>query len=295
MHEDAVGYALISLDAAERAEFEAHLATCEYCRQEVAEFCKTAAELSLLTQATPPPSLRANVLSVVQKLPQLPSEGEADKRSGTPATPSRRTSTDTRTRPTGPRRAMPGSEISDELDTRQVDELELRRQRRRTRILSGLAAAMLIVAVGLGGVIYTLVQQRQAEVAQHQAEVVQRQAEEQLLRAEDVRVVVAPTLQGGGRCTFIVSKKLNRALYLGTNMPDPGQGRHYQLWTVTGAPPNQDPHLDNPVPNVRPWRQVFRGNVAQADLLAVSIEPDGSTPDAPTSDQIVVLAELPPS
>jgi anti-sigma factor RsiW len=293
MHEHAAAYALTSLDAAELAEFEAHLATCEFCQQEVAEFSETVAQLSLLTQATPPPRLRSNVLAVVRNLPQLPAEDEAGERPGTPATPSRRTSTDTRTSPTGPRRAMPGSWIPDEPDSRRVDELELRRQRRRSRILSGLVAAMLIVTVGLGGVIYTLVQQRQAQVAQRQAEVTQKALEEQLLRAEDVRVVVAPTLQGGGRCTFIVSRMLNRALYLGTNMPDPGQGRHYQLWTVTGTRSNNDPDLDNPVPNVRPWRQLFRGNVAQADFLAVSIEPDGSTPVVPTSDQIVVLAQLP--
>ena len=294
MHENAPAYALVSLDAAELTEFEAHLAICEFCKQEVAEFCETAAQLSLLTQATPPPSLRPNVLAVIQELPQLPAEREVYERNGTPATPSRRTSRDTRTRPTGPRRALPGSEISDEPDSPPlVDELELRRQRRRSRILRGLVAAMLIVTVGFGGVIYTLVQQRQAQVAQRQAEVAQRQAEEQLLRAEDVRVVVAPTLQGGGRCTFIVSKKLNRALYLGTNMPDPGPGRHYQLWTATGTLSNNDPELDNPVPNVRPWKQFFRGNVAEADFLAVSIEPDGSTPDVPTADQIVARAQLP--
>ena len=142
------------------------------------------------------------------------------------------------------------------------------------------------MAVGFGGVIYTLVEQREAPVAARPA------FEEELLRAEDVQVVVAPTLKGGGRCTFIVSRKLNRALYLGTGMPDPGQGRQYQLWTVTGTPPNLDPNLDNPVPNVRPWRQFFSGDVAQADFLAVSIEQEGSAPDAPTEDQIVVLAPL---
>ena len=292
MHEDAAAYALGSLDAAEMAEFEAHLATCEFCQQEVAEFSRTAAELSLLTQASPPPRLRANVLAVIRELPQLPVEDQAE-RLGTPATPNRRTSADARIRPTGPRRALPGSEISDVPDSPRVDELELRRQRRRSRILRGLVAAMLILTVGLGGVIYALVQQRQAQVAERQAEVAQKTFEEQLLRAEDVRVVVAPTLQGGGRCTFIVSKKLNRALYLGTNMPDPGQGQHYQLWTVTGTKSNNDPKLDNPVASVRPWRQFFRGDVAKADFLAVSIEADGSTPGVPTSDKIIVLAQLP--
>ena len=289
MHEDAAAYALASMDAAELAEFEAHLASCVFCQQEVAEFRNTAAELSLLTQETPPPRLRQNVLTVIQQVPQLPAGDEVGERPVTPATPIRRTSTDTRTPPTGPRRAMPDSEIPDEPDTGRVDELELHRQRRRNRILRGLVAAMLIIMVGAGGVTYTVVQQRQAEVAAKAA------FEEQLLRAEDVRVVVTPTLQGGGRCTFIVSRKLNRALYLGTGMPDPGQGRHYQLWTATGTASENDPALDNAVPNVRPWRQYFGGNVAEADLLAVSIESDGSSPKEPTPDQLIAVAKLPPA
>jgi anti-sigma factor RsiW len=288
MHEDAAAYALTALDVAELAEFEAHLATCAFCQREVAEFRNTAAKLSLLTQATPSPRLRQSVLAGIQQVPQLPAEDEADdERPVTPATPSRRTSTDTRTRPTGPRRALPDSEIPDERDTGRVDELELHRQRRRNRILRGLVAAMLIIMVGAGGITYTVVQQRQAEVAAKAA------FEEQLLRAEDVRVVVTPTLQGGGRCTFIVSRKLNRALYLGTQMPDPGQGRHYQLWTATGTVTENDPALDNAVPNVRPWREYFRGNVANADLLAVSIESDGSSPTEPTPGQLIAVAKLP--
>jgi hypothetical protein len=280
MHENAVGYALMALDAAERAEFEAHLDSCELCQQEVAEFCETAADLSFLTQAAPPPTVRANVLAAIRILPQLPAEDEK------PAQLSPRTSTESPTHTAGPRADIPDSWLSHERSSRALDQLELRRQRRRNKVLKGLVAALLIVAVGLGGVIYTVVQQRQAEVAAKPA------FEEELLRAEDAQVVVAPTLQGGGRCTFIVSRKLNRALYLGTGMPDPGQGRQYQLWTVTGTLPNIDPNLDNPVPNVRPWRQFFRGDVAQADFLAVSIEEAGSTPDVPTSDQIVVLAPL---
>ena len=56
MHEDAAAYALTALDGADLAEYEAHLATCEVCQREVAEFIETAAALSLLTQATPPPA-----------------------------------------------------------------------------------------------------------------------------------------------------------------------------------------------------------------------------------------------
>ena len=287
MHENAAAYALASLDAEEMAEFEAHLATCEYCQEEVAEFAEALADLSLLTQATPSPTLRSNVLAVTQTLPQVqlqPEAVEADRRPDTSTNGS--STTELRTRPTGPRRALPDSWAPDEPDRPVVDELKLRRQRRRSRILGGLVAALLIVSVGLGGVIYNLVQQRQAQVAQ-------ATFEQQLLRAEDARMVVAPTLQGGGRCTFIVSRKLNRALYLGTGMPDPGQGRHYQLWTATGTETDFNPELDNPVPNVRPWRQYFGGDVAEANFLAVSIEADGTTPDVPTPGQVVALAQLP--
>lgn len=286
MHESAAAYALTSLDAAEVAEFEAHLATCDFCQQEVAEFCDTAAELSLLTQATPPPELRTNVLAAIENLPQLPAEDEGDGRRGPSATPVHRTSTDTWTRPTGPRRALPGSEVSDEPDPLRADELELRRQRRRNRILRGLVAAMLIVSVGLGGVIYTLVQQRQDQAAQ----IAQRFREEQVIRAPDARLL-SVKLENGGVCTFVVSEQQNRGLFLGTNMPDPGQGLQYQLWTATGTRNDPSPVLDNPVPNVRPWRQLFRGNVAQADLVAISIERQGTTPAAPT--ELVAIAEIP--
>jgi anti-sigma factor RsiW len=291
MHENAAGYALYALDPAELREFEAHLAGCEFCQREVADFSRTAAELSLLTQATPSPRLRAKVLEFVRELPQLPVEQQANG-FGPRTTSNGHTPIDTAIRPVAPRRAMPGTWNPDEFDSPAVDELAQRRQRRRRRILNALVAAVAILAVGLGGVIYGLVQQHQSQVADQKAQAAAKAYEEQLLRAEDAKVIVAPTLQGGGRCTFIVSKKLNRALYLGTNMPDPGQGRHYQLWTVTGTKSKNAPKLDNPVPSVRPWRQYFRGDVADADFLAVSIEADGTTPSAPTANQIIVVAPI---
>ena len=77
IHEFAGSYALNALDAAELAEFEAHLATCEICQDEVADFCETAAELSLLSLAPPPPSLRDNIMAAIQNTPQLSAQ-EAD-------------------------------------------------------------------------------------------------------------------------------------------------------------------------------------------------------------------------
>ena len=68
----------MALDAAERAEFEAHLDSCELCQQDVAEFSETAADLSFLTQAAPPPTVRANVLAAMTGLPAPGSRGGWD-------------------------------------------------------------------------------------------------------------------------------------------------------------------------------------------------------------------------
>ena len=61
IHGATGSYVLHALDPSEVEEFEAHLAVCPTCSQEVVEFCETAAELSLLAtvSAPPPPALRS--------------------------------------------------------------------------------------------------------------------------------------------------------------------------------------------------------------------------------------------
>jgi anti-sigma factor RsiW len=281
IHESTGAYALDALDRPELAEFEAHLATCETCRKEVAGFSETAAELTLLSLATPPPRLRANILDVIAKTPQLPAQDMGDptgrqvSANGAPlADLAQRTAW-----PSGPRRALPGSEVPEDPEP-PVDEVALRRQRRRTRILGGLVAAMLVVAVGLGVVIYTLVQQRQAQLTQ-------LTLEEQLYEAPDTTIVTVD-LKGGGRASFIASKELNRALFIGTDLPDPGPGNGYQLWTMTGEEPkwvtatsvSRDITVTDPG---RGAKVFFSGDIAGADFLCVNLEPLSNTTSKPTS------------
>ena len=73
IHESTGCYAVDALDLLELTDFEAHLANCCSCGQEVVEFCETTAELSVLTETRPPRTLRDTVLSTVRKTPQLPS------------------------------------------------------------------------------------------------------------------------------------------------------------------------------------------------------------------------------
>ena len=168
---------------------------------------------------------------------------------------------------------MPGTEVPYETEP-GVDEVALRRQRRRTRVLTGLVAAMAALAVGLGGVIYTLVQERRTQIAQDALE-------EQLYSAPDAETVTV-SLKDGGQATFIASKQLNRALFIGTDLPSPGPDNRYQLWTMTGEEPKwktaTSVSRDNPVPDTGSGSKVFfRGDIAGADFLCVNLEPLSNT------------------
>jgi anti-sigma-K factor RskA len=244
IHAAASCYAVNALDRAELVEFEAHLATCPTCRDEVAELGHTAAQLASLNLATPPHTLRNTILAAIRNTPQLAGDDAPNPR--------------------------PAPEF---------DELASRRQRQRTRVLGVLVAAMLALAVGLGGVIYAMVPERQNQVA--------RTALDQDLYSAPDAVRTTTELPGGGQVTFIASRQLNRALFLGTNLPEPGRNR-YQLWTGTGSLSVKGGITrvarDRQIPENGPGITVFfTGNVADADFLAVNLEAAGSVPAAPTS------------
>lgn len=65
-------YAADALDPGERAEFEAHLAECAACREEVTGLVATTARLAAAVSASPPPGLKARVLAEAAETRQLP-------------------------------------------------------------------------------------------------------------------------------------------------------------------------------------------------------------------------------
>jgi anti-sigma-K factor RskA len=63
LHELTAGYALDALDADECEGFEAHLASCERCREELQGFWQVSASLARAAGGPPPPaSLRGRIL-----------------------------------------------------------------------------------------------------------------------------------------------------------------------------------------------------------------------------------------
>jgi hypothetical protein len=257
----AVGsYVVNALDPDELEEFEAHLAVCPTCSREVMEFCETAAELSLLASApSPPPALRGSILSAISEIRPLPPEPPAETAPAEPTPPA------TLAVPAEPERS--------------VDELALRRQRRRTRILSVLVAAVVAAALAMGGVVYGLVQARQAQVAQQAAET-------ELLTAPDVQTY-STTMKDGGQISFIVSRSLDRAMFIGKDLPTVGADRTYQLWTLEG----QQPIPDNLIAGGGDRKQFFRETLSGVTGLAVSVEAAGGA-QQPTPSTIQVVTKL---
>ena len=89
----------------------------------------------------------------------------------------------------------------------------------------------MLAAVALGGVVHTG-QARQAQVAQQAAET-------ELLTAPDVQTYSA-TMRDGGQISFVVSRSLDRAMFIGKDLPTIGADRTYQLWTLEGERPIPD-------------------------------------------------------
>lgn len=273
----AVGsYVINALDPAELDEFEAHLAVCPTCSREVVEFCDTAAELSLLaTVSAPPPALRGSVMSAISQVRILPPvlpplEDEWDENLP------RRSS-----EPTPPTEEVPSTDlvVSTPDAPVPIDELALRRARRRTRVLSLAVAAAMVVALSLGGWVIQLRQAQQAQVASVSAET-------ELLSAPDVKVQALP-LKNGGQATFVASKQQNRALFIGKGLPDVGS-QTFQLWTIEGTAAPVPAGL---VAGGGDRKQWFTGPVATSTNLAVSVEQAGGA-TAPTPTQIQAVAEL---
>ncbi|HEY5978794.1 MAG TPA: anti-sigma factor [Microlunatus sp.] len=265
----AVGaYVADALDDDERTVFEQHLETCESCRREVAEFTETAAELTWLSEATPPPSLRTSVLWQIATVRPLPPEqpAETSDTSTSPASPGWWTSAEPSAPKTSPAPAagLPAMDPEATVDRRQLDELAVRRQRRTRRVLTGLVAAALVLVVGLGGWVSVLrSNQQNQQVANLQVN--------ELLTAPDAKVYA--TTMNGAPVSFVVSKERDQALFLGDDIPSPGDGKVYQLWMIgSEITPNA---LVDRGGDVTQWMD--DGPLEDATQLAVTIEPAGGS------------------
>lgn len=265
LHIDVGCYVADALDTDERAAFEAHLEHCESCSREVVEFSETSAELARLVAMTPPCAIRGSMLSAIESVRPLPpitgdpvalgwSEGEVG--------PGPRAVSSSKGRP------------SDDLAARRA-----KRGSRRNRVLTGLIAAAAVVALVLGGFVFSLNQQRQTDVAAQAAAARQNE----LLSAPDAKIYT--TTRDGAQYSFVVSKQRNAALFIGTELANPGADKTYQLWTLQGRTAVPDALVAGSTNT-----QWFTGPITDSTSLAISVEPAGGAqqPTPPILAQVTI-------
>ncbi|RCK70391.1 hypothetical protein DT076_07010 [Desertihabitans brevis] len=271
VHADVGAYAVGALNASAREVFEAHLPHCPQCTREVTEFAETTAELARLTETPPPPELRAAVLGAVRSVRPLPPETEP-----APATPGE---------VTAPRWTAGPVDEPSEAEAPE-DELAARRPRRRGRLLPALVAAAVVVALTLGGWAAVLRQQLD-EAAVVAAE------ESELLAAPDLRVVTIE-LPDGGRASYALSREQDRVMLAAPTLPDPPEGRAYQLWTMqldeAGEPVAGTVEPHDVFAGGRDIRVFFDG-LRGTDAFAITVE-DETGATTPTMSTIFGIAPV---
>ena len=257
-------YVLGTLSEGERRDFEAHVATCAECAQQVKAFRDVTAALAhAAPQPDMPPALRDRVL-----------------RAAVAASPAREPTVVEFARARTP-----------EPPTSRVLEP------RRSSVPSWLAIAASIAAVALGLYAVTLRQRievlqdrlreatlraedmsRQAQVAHAVAD--QARSASAVLAASDVRRIElagqAPATGATGRAFWSASQA--RLVFTAANLPSLPAGRQYQLWVV---PPGQSAvsagmltlESDGAVTTLAPPLAVD-----QVAAVAVSEEPAGGVP-----------------
>lgn len=274
IHALSGAYAVDALDDVERARFERHLAGCSACQAEVDSLVEAASELSVLTEAAPPASLRAKVLgdiSTVRPLPPLAAPGapadEDSTLSGSaePATTPRRAPSTTESQ---------GAATQETSGAAPVGRLDDRR-RSRARGWRLLVAAATVAILAIGG--FTVWRQVDRDPS--------RAIADQVLAAGDA-TRTSKTFPDGSTATIVRSGSLRKAVIITTGMAQAPSGKVYQLWLQDPTGHMASAGLMPPGPD---QVVVLDGDASKATGAGITIEPAGGS-GQPTSDPIALFS-----
>ncbi|MGP3690235.1 anti-sigma factor domain-containing protein [Streptomyces sp. IBSNAI002] len=192
IHVLAAAYALNSLDPGEREEFAAHLASCEACRHDVADFQATAARLAAATAQAPAAAMKQRTMADIDHVRQLPPHVPA----GAPAA-----------------QAAPA-----------VFRGVLRRKALPVALAASLAAAASFAGLAAWQHQENLRLEQRARQSEQRLDAVST-----VLAAPDARTVHGRA-GNGALTTVVASDRQNRAVFTAAGLPAPAAGKTYQLW-----------------------------------------------------------------
>lgn len=285
IHALSGAYAVDALDDVERARFERHLAGCSACQAEVESLVAAASELSVLSEATPPASLRAKVLGDIANVRPLPplsatvadpadAADAAESTDATSASGAIDATGETGTpRPSDPTPlAAPDAPASGS----RVDHLaDRRRARGLARPWRVLVAAATVAVLAIGG--FTVWRQINADPS--------RAIADQVLAAGDA-TQSAKRFPDGSTATVWRSESLHKAVIVTSGMADAPSGKVYQLWL-------EDPtgHMASAgvMPPGADQVVVLDGDASKAKGAGITLEPTGGS-GQPTSDPIALFS-----
>ncbi|AWB94128.1 anti-sigma factor [Aeromicrobium chenweiae] len=153
-----------------------------------------------------------------------------------------------------------------------VTALAQRRGLRRTLPRLAMAAAFLIGAAGVGG--YVVEHQNASQERQHNAQV------QRVLASADAQTV-EKVFDDGGNVRMVMSPSKDAAVIFANELPDPGDGKVYQVWLVGAKGPTSQGWFK------RSDEMVMDG-ITRADRVAVTVEPAGGSKQ-PTSPPIATI------
>jgi anti-sigma-K factor RskA len=255
-------YALDALSPEERASFEAALAASETLRSEAAELADTAALLgSGVPPATPPASLKAELLAKIASVPQLPAPSEDVDAADADLAPADA--------------AEPSSDASPARAAGPAARRARRRWFARPGFVTGAVAAsvVLIAAVVIGvGWPGPNGWGAQRELATISA-------------ASDSRQQTID-VAGGGQMTLVWSDRLGSSAVMVEGMSPLEPETTYELWYIDegGARSAGTFDIDS---SGSTWR-ILEGTMAPGDTVGMTVEPAGGS-EQPTTDPIAVL------
>lgn len=258
------GYALDALDEQERRSVDQLLEVDADARRALAEYQDVVAAFAV--EAEPPAAVRASVLERIRTTPQAeapaarapePPHGHGSGATGASS---------------APRRQVAGGGPDAGGDVVQLDDLRRRRLRRWGTALASVAAAVAIAVPTAIAVQVSAERDRMRE---------QVEAVSELLGNPD-SAILRSAVEGGGQAAVLVAGE--DMFFHAEGLPDPGEGRAYQLWVVAA-----DGSVSSAgVLDLRGGETSSLVRASDGVGMAVTIEPDAGS-EQPTTDPLVVL------